>query len=94
MKKTIKQVTKCGILLVLLVCVLTVNAYAEGGSASVYLTQEPTIIEEPEANNDIKTPISYGGYIKVFAVLLIICISGLIASTYAAKESKKDPNEQ
>lgn len=102
MKKKIllKQLAGYGIPLILFICVSSVNAYAEGGASPIYLTQDPVTTEEPEKTEesnpkeDAKTPFTYDGYIKMFATLLVICITGFIASTCAAKKSQKDSNEK
>lgn len=100
MKKIIKQFIRCGILLVLFVCVSSVNIYADSGSVPIYLYQEATETEEPDADTDADTnkgansPITYDGYIKIFVTLLVICMAGFIASTCAARKSQKDSNEK
>lgn len=98
MKKIIKQFIRCGILLVLFVCVSSVNIYADSGSVPIYLYQEATETEEPDADADTNkganSPITYDGYIKIFVTLLVICMAGFIASTCAARKSQKDSNEK
>ena len=95
MKKIIRLVVICGIVFTSSLSISTLSAYAEGGTAPIYLTQEPVSAEESaDTPQEVKSPQTYDEGILAFAILLAVSVAGLIGSIYVVKNNKKDSNER
>ena len=85
MKKNMRLAVVCGIVFASSLCISTLSAYAEGGTAPIYLTQE-TAKTTDETVEDASNPKTYDEGIQWLLVIMVISLIGLAGSIVRIKK--------